>query len=125
MKSRENKIMKKELTCIECPQGCRIVVTLQDKKMLAITGNKCKQGKTYAMKECTYPERVLTSTVVAQDLPLKLVPVKTDKPIPKDRIFDVMEVVHKVCLQKGVKCGDIIVANVCELDVNLVATRSV
>ena len=40
----------KELTCIGCPLGCRIRVTLQDGQICLIDGNTCKNGEKYARK---------------------------------------------------------------------------
>ena len=36
---------KKELTCIGCPVGCTVTVTMQDGTVTDITGNTCPRGK--------------------------------------------------------------------------------
>ena len=33
---------EKELVCVNCPKGCRIIVTMEDKKILSIKGYSCE-----------------------------------------------------------------------------------
>lgn len=43
-----------KLTCIGCPLGCSISVSLSDNgEVSEITGNTCKKGEEYARKEVT------------------------------------------------------------------------
>ena len=73
-----NEATKKTLTCIVCPMGCQIEVTLDhDGKVTGITGNTCKRGYDYAQNEFTNPTRTLTSTVRIKSETDKLLPVRT------------------------------------------------
>ena len=54
---------KRELTCIGCPLGCAITVTLEGSEVKEVVGFTCKRGKEYACKEVTNPTRIVTSTV--------------------------------------------------------------
>ena len=73
----------KELTCIICPRGCHLVVDDE----LNVTGNTCPRGAVYAKQELTHPTRTLTSTVrIESEIEVSL-PVKSDKPLPKEKIF--------------------------------------
>ncbi len=58
-------------------------VDIENCKAANIQGAKCPKGTAYAIAEAENPTRVLTSTVLSSGLSLKLVPVRTDKPIPK------------------------------------------
>ena len=54
----------KKLTCVVCPAGCPLEVTLDESgKILSVTGNTCKRGQSYAESELTHPVRTLTTTV--------------------------------------------------------------
>ena len=53
----------RNLTCIGCPLGCAITVTMDGGNVVSITGNTCKRGSDYASKEVTHPTRIVTSTV--------------------------------------------------------------
>lgn len=111
--------MKKTLTCIECPIGCEITVTLENGKVTSLTGNSCPRGKLYAEAEVVCPKRVVTSTVRAENG--EMIPVKTDKPIRKDAIFEVMKKINQTTCKMPVKLGDVLVENICD-DANLIVT---
>lgn len=115
----------KELTCVVCPAGCRITVTLDDNDHVAdVTGNTCIRGKTYAQSEVTHPVRTLTSTVVIETSDgQKMLPVKTDRPIPKEALFDAMALVRRFSAKAPVKTGDILIADLIEEGTNLVACK--
>ncbi|MCX7772918.1 MAG: hypothetical protein N2376_07385 [Clostridia bacterium] len=40
--------VQKNLTCIVCPVGCSMEVTLEEGKIVNIEGNTCKRGAEYA-----------------------------------------------------------------------------
>ena len=111
--------MKKNLTCIECPLGCEIEVTLEDGKVTSVQGNGCLRGKSYATAEVTCPKRVITSTVRAENG--EMIPVKTDRPVRKDAIFDVMKKINEITCKVPFALGDILVENICD-DANLIVT---
>ena len=80
-----------ELTCICCPMGCNLRVELDGESILSVAGNGCKRGEEYARQECVAPVRVITASVPVVDGKLARVSVKTAVPVPKNRIFDVMD----------------------------------
>lgn len=110
---------KRTLTCIECPIGCRIEVELQNGMPISVQGNGCPRGKMYAENEVVCPMRVITSTVRAENG--EMIPVKTDRPVKKSEIFNVMQKINATSCTLPVKIGDVIVANI-EGDANLIAT---
>jgi len=114
--------MIKKMICIECPNGCVLEVDM-DSKPVRITGGKCPKGEKYAISEIENPERVLTSSVLTEGLALKMVPVRTDRPIPKKDLFKAMEEIKKIRLRKAVAVGDIVVKDLSGTGANLVATR--
>ena len=109
------------LTCIVCPRGCQMKVTLADDgRVEAVDGNFCKRGVTYANDECTNPTRTVTSTVRCKSG--AVVAVKTDRTIPKGMMFEVMSAINSVVADDGLKIGDVIIENVCGTGANVVAT---
>ena len=54
---------KRNLTCIGCPMGCALLVEMDGKEIISVTGNTCKKGAEYAVKEVTDPTRIVTTTV--------------------------------------------------------------
>ena len=117
--------MKTEMICIGCPMGCYLTVECDGKTIKNVEGNRCKIGLDYAQKEIINPERTLTSTVKVKSGHLPLVSVRTNQPISKSRIFDVMELLAKVEVQAPVKIGDEIVPNIFDSGVSVVATKNI
>ena len=115
----------KELTCVVCPAGCRITVTLNDKGDIeSIEGYTCLRGKTYAANEVTHPVRTLTSTVTIETADgKKMLPVRTDAGIPRERLFDAMKIVRATRAKAPVHTGDILVADFIEPGTNRVACK--
>ena len=112
--------MKRELTCIVCPVGCSLVAEFEDGKVLSVTGNKCPRGKAYAETECIAPMRTITTTVKCENG--EIISVKTKKPIPKEKIFDAMEIINKTNPVLPISIGDVIIKNV--FGCNIVATQN-
>ena len=117
--------MTKKLTCIECPIGCGLSVDIENCKVVKVSGNKCPKGETYAASEVENPVRILTSTVVAKGLELKMIPVRTDGPIPKANIYQTAAELRKVRITKPVSQGERIIKNFLGLGVNIISTREV
>lgn len=114
--------MIKKLICIACPIGCHIEVDIEND--YEVRGNQCKRGEAYGKKELTNPTRIITSTIIIKGGIYNRIPVKTDGEIPKDKIFDVMGELNEISVTSPIKCGDIIIENVCNTGINIVASRS-
>ena len=110
--------MVRKLTCIECPLGCEIEV-VKGENCMKVTGNGCLRGKSYAEAEVVCPKRVVTSTVRAENG--EMIPVKTDKPVRKDCIFEVMKIINSTVCKSTVKLGEVLVEGICD-DANLIVT---
>ena len=113
----------RKLTCIVCPRGCEMEVSLGDSgEVLAVSGNACKRGEAYANDECTHPRRTVTSTVRLEDgRPL---PVKTSTTVPKELVFEVMKEINRATAKNGTHIGDIIIKNVCNCGADVIATAN-
>ena len=111
---------KRNLTCIVCPRGCQLTVTLTDGNPTAVEGNLCARGKTYAVAECTTPVRTLTTTVRLADG--RVLPVKTADAIPKDLLLKAMAEINALRPLAPVKAGEILIENLLETGVPVIAT---
>ncbi len=111
-----------KIICITCPKGCHLTV---DEVTYEVTGNGCPRGAVYGKNELTAPVRVLTSTVNVSGGEISRCPVRTAAPIPKGKLFDIMEEVRRVTLTAPVKIGDVVIENVCGTGVDLIATRNI
>lgn len=116
----------KELTCIGCPLGCQITVSFNDDGTVKdVVGNTCKRGDDYARKEVTNPTRIVTSIMRVENGDRVMVSCKTASDIPKTKIFDVMKDINSVKAVAPIAIGDILIENVADTGVNVVATKQV
>lgn len=115
--------MIKKLTCIECPKGCSLSVDIENCKAVRVQGQQCPKGQQYAVAEVENPVRILTSAVLTRGLDIKMLPVRTDKPIPKSKLMDAMREIKGIRVERPVKSREIIVLNFLGTGASLVATR--
>lgn len=113
----------KKIVCIVCPNGCTLSVE-QSGETITVTGNKCKRGEEFAVKEMTCPMRTICSTVKTDSPVFPVLPVRVSSDIPKEKIFDVMNEINKVIVTAPVQRGDIVIENVLGLGVDIIATDS-
>lgn len=111
-----------KVICIVCPRGCHLQVVLNED--LEVTGNLCNRGIAYGKKEVTHPTRVITSTVKVDHPKLRRLPVVTKGSIPKEMMFEAMNEINKISVQIPIKMGDIIIENLLNTGVNVVASRT-
>ena len=110
-----------EIVCIVCPLGCHIEVTPQGAE-LSMTGGQCKLGEKYASDEYRFPGRILTTTLITESSAKKLLPVRSNKAIPKDKLRQCMNHVSQVRVKPPVKMGQVVVPNIAEAGTHLIAT---
>ncbi len=113
--------MMKELTCIVCPMGCSLKVELEGDKIISVEGNTCPRGNNYAVAEFTDPQRTVTTTMKCENG--QILPVKTDRTIPKDKIFECMKIVNSNVAHLPVSVGDVMIEDV--FGSNIVATANI
>lgn len=117
--------MKKELTCIVCPMGCELSVNYdENNNKFEICGNKCNKGIEYAKSELTNPVRMLTTTIKVDNKYKNTLCVKTDKAIPKGKIFEALKIIKKLKVDGEIKVGDILIENILDTGSNIVATSN-
>ena len=116
---------ERKLTCIGCPMGCPLTVVMNGEEVVSVTGNTCKRGDVYARKEVTNPTRIVTSTVRVSGGSIDMVSVKTREDIPKGKIFECVKALKGIEVPAPVHIGDVILENVADTGVDIVATKNV
>ena len=114
--------MKKEIICTVCPMGCHITVEGEGENVISISGNNCKRGEQYATTEFSHPVRILTTTIKTDSEKMPLIPVRSEKPIPKEKIKDCMKAIRECKVSAPVNVYDVLLENVCDTGINIVAT---
>lgn len=117
--------MKKEIICTVCPMGCNITVEGEGENIISVEGYTCKRGKEYASAEFCHPVRILTTTMKTDNEKNPLVPVRSEKPLPKEKIMDCMEIIRNNIAKTPVKMYDVLVKDICGTGIDIVATGDV
>lgn len=116
---------KRELTCINCPMGCRITVTMEGDNIISVEGNTCKRGHLYACNEVKSPVRTVTTTIKVTGGASDRVSCKTKDPVPKDKIFEVMDAINKASAKAPIAIGDVVIEDCAGTGIPVVATKAV
>lgn len=115
---------KRHFVCVICPIGCEVDVVHDGDRIISMEGNKCKKSEEFVKQELIEPMRVLTTTVRIQGGRWPIVPVRTDKPVPK-RLFPlIMSQLRRIELQAPVGMLDLVVKDVAGSGANVIATRT-
>lgn len=117
-----------KITCVICPVGCEIEVDYEvvngEKIVKEVRNNRCQRGYKYSTAEVVCPERILTSTVAIKGADFNRLPVRSEKPVPKDKMFDCMKIIRSFSIEAPVKMGQVLIENIADTGVNIIATRS-
>lgn len=117
--------MIKKYVCIVCPNGCEISAKIEEEEIIAIEGANCKRGVEYVKSELTNPMRNISTSVLLKGGELPLAPVRLDKPIPKDKIFEALQEIHGIVLHAPVHIGDVALENVCGCGCNAIVIKEI
>ncbi len=109
-----------DLVCIVCPNSCKLTI-----ENGTVTGATCNRGVQFAKDEVTNPMRTVCTTVATVFEECPVLPVRTDKEIPKNRMFDLIALTKGFKLDHKVKRGDVVMEKVLGTDANLIATGSI
>ncbi len=114
-------------TCVICPLSCSVEVEVEDEggRVKDVRGFSCPRGKEWAVEEALSPRRVVMTVVRVRGGEEPVVSVKTDSPIPKDRIRELMSYLATLEVKAPISVGQVLVDRPLGLETRVVATRSV
>ncbi len=114
--------MKKTVTCIVCPRGCTMTAEVTGEQ-ITVSGNACPRGEKHAIAEILNPVRSLTSIVRVSNRSDTMVSVKSAAPIPKEKIFEIMDLIHNTTVEAPIQIGDVLIDNI--FGTQIVATKEI
>jgi len=117
--------MNREVICIMCPLGCRIEVHVEGQEVKQVEGERCKKGVKYAQQEVFFPGRILTTTAKTDSPEMPLLPVRSDKAIPRERLIECMKHISKHSVKGSVKLGQTVIENILGLGADIIACRTI
>ena len=115
---------KKHFVCVVCPIGCEIDVVHDGSKIISMEGNKCEKSEEFVSQELIEPMRILTTTVRIQGSKWPVIPVRTDKAVPKRLFPRIMRQLRRIRLQAPVDILDVVARDVLHTGADIIATRT-
>lgn len=113
----------KVIRCIICPTGCEIKVIKDPSKKITFEGYTCNRGLEYAEQEFHEPKRILTTTIRVDNGIIPLIPVRTDKPMLKDKLNEALMIIAQTVVNAPIKMGDILIKDILKSGANIIASR--
>jgi len=113
----------KQIICITCPIGCRIMAGVVGGKDIFF-GNKCPKGIHFAKTELTSPVRSLTTTVRTAFPGIPVLPVKIDGEIPKGKTTEIIYELSKIVITERIGIGETVAVNISGTRRNVIAASN-
>jgi CxxC motif-containing protein len=118
-------MMSKDVICIMCPLGCDMKVEVEGQEVTDVQGHRCKKGVKHAEKEVFFPGRILTTTISTRIQGVPLLPVKSNKEIPKERLIEAVRTISKHSVTEPVQMGQTVIKDILGLGVDIIASRTI
>ncbi|MHA1106973.1 MAG: DUF1667 domain-containing protein [Promethearchaeota archaeon] len=90
---------------------------------MTFEGYTCERGLEYAKQEFYEPKRILTTTIRVENGFIPLIPVRTDKPILKDKLNETLMIIAQTVVSAPIKMGDVLIKDVLNTGANIIASR--
>jgi CxxC motif-containing protein len=103
--------------------GCNIEVDGEGSTINSVKGYTGNRGLEYAKTEFVNPERILTTLVKIDGVENDLLPVRSNKRVPKDKVLLIVEEIKKISVKLPIKMHQVIIENVCNTGADIVATK--
>jgi CxxC motif-containing protein len=112
-----------------CPNGCLIeaeYTTERPAKLLSFAGNRCDKGEDWVRQEIENPMRTIATSLAVWGGDFGSVSVRTTRPIPRAKIFDVMQEIRALgVLEAPLGIGKAVLRNPAGTRTEIVVTRDV
>lgn len=120
-----------QFNCTTCPSECLLTVEVERETngavatVHSVTGNSCPRGDKFAHQELTCPTRVLTTTVAVSGSDETLLPVRTAEAIPLALHAQTMDLIRGLVVKAPIRMGDVVLPNLLDTNINLVASMDI
>ena len=112
-----------EITCLLCPMGCKAKVTIENEAAPRVESVECPRGEDYTLRELRAPMRDFFTLVRVEGAKVTVLPVRATGPIPKGKIAECASELAKIKVGSPVKMGDVIIKNILNIGVDIIATK--
>ena len=99
-----------EMICIACPIACRLTVSHSGPDV-TVTGNRCARGDAYGREEFHAPKRIVTAVVPTDSAQFPCAPVRTDKPVQRGRVKELLQQLYSTRVRLPVQSGEVVIGD--------------
>jgi CxxC motif-containing protein len=103
---------EREIICVVCPSSCHMTVKGENNTVCEIAGFSCNRGKEYGINEFTAPVRTLSTTMKAVDYVSPIIAVRSNRPLPKEKQFECMEIIRNTVARPPFTMGKVVIKNI-------------
>jgi len=115
----------REIVCILCPIACEVNVEIVNGEVAKIENAQCKRGKDFSVQEVRSPERDFFTTIRVRGGKIPVLSVRSTGPVAKNMLMAIASELANVTVVAPVKLGDVVVKNILNLGIDIVATKDV
>lgn len=116
--------MEKQTVCNKCEEYCVIDIKTVD-DVVEIIGNKCKEGLEFVDRDLQSSKDILTTLVRIKGGYVKVVSVKSDRPIEKKLFLKCSRALSRINVGAPIKIGDVVCKNLLNLGIDIICTKNV
>ena len=114
---------EKNFICTACPMGCKLIVRMENDEVIQVLGHRCRRGEGYGRQEATAPKRMLATTVRTINGKHPLLPVYTSSEVPKAKMAEILAILRQFEISCPVKMGDVVLENIADTGIDILASR--
>jgi len=111
--------------CVVCPLGCGGEVVIENGLPTGMNGFSCAKGRAYAVEEAVAPKRMVTTTMRVRGGAMPLLPVVSDRPVPKERMMECVNLARGRTVDAPITAGAVVLENALGLGIDFLAARDV
>ena len=116
--------MKKTIDCTGCTHRCVVTVESENGTVTHVTGYGCSTGRDLAAADPAEPTHFLSSRVRIEG-ERATVAVRSDRPVPKAKLFSCLGEIRRTAVRRPVKKGDVIIRNICGTGVDILSDEEI
>ena len=114
-----------EVTCMQCPIGCKVIVEIYKGEISGIENAGCNRGIEYATRETKSPVRDFFSTIRISNGKTPMLSVRSTKPVPRNLLLPCATEISKLTVKAPIRMGSIIVKDILNSGIDIIATKTV
>jgi CxxC motif-containing protein len=91
---------------------------------LIIGGFRCEKGAEYGKNEFCIPKRIFTSSIKISGANRRMLPIRSNRPVPKEKLMDCMKEIRKISLNAPILEKQVIIPDILHTGADIIASMT-